>query len=362
MTNRWLLCALIPLATAGCSLLPGSVETAAIKRGQPLAQLHPSRETEPVQSLDDAADDPAIWVNSADPLLSRVLGTDKQFGLLVYNLDGQELQAIDAGLLNNVDLRQGVRLNGVHQDVAAATNRTANTLDIFSIEAESGHVSLVGRQALALNEPYGTCMYLHEGETAYVFVNDKDGRYQQWRLDSLRPLRLELVREFAVATQPEGCAADDLRQSLFVGEEGTGVWRFSAAPDANDSRIPVDWVGAGVLVADVEGMDLYRVDAHTAYLLVSSQGDFSYAVYSAEQPYEYLGSFVINDNLELAIDGSEETDGLAVSNRYLGPEFPAGLVVVQDGFNRNPSESQNFKYLSWELLAQALGLQSASGE
>jgi myo-inositol-hexaphosphate 3-phosphohydrolase len=33
----------------------------------------------------DAADDPAIWRNPADPAGARILGTNKKQGLLVYN-------------------------------------------------------------------------------------------------------------------------------------------------------------------------------------------------------------------------------------------------------------------------------------
>nr|NQU88865.1 phytase [Bacteroidota bacterium] len=34
-------------------------------------------QTQPVESSDDAADDPAIWVNSADVSKSTIIGTDK---------------------------------------------------------------------------------------------------------------------------------------------------------------------------------------------------------------------------------------------------------------------------------------------
>ena len=45
-------------------------------------------ETAPVASGDDAADDPAIWVNPDDPLKSLIVGTDKKNGLVVYDLSG----------------------------------------------------------------------------------------------------------------------------------------------------------------------------------------------------------------------------------------------------------------------------------
>ena len=38
--------------------------------------------------------------------------------------------------------------------------------------------------------------------------------------------------------------------------------------------------------------------------------------------------------------------------------FEAGAVVVQDGRNVLPGETQNFKYLPWSAVAATLGLRS----
>ena len=51
------------------------------------------------------ADDPAIWVDPAAPERARILGTDKQVGLRVYDLTGRLVQDFPDGHLNNVDLR-----------------------------------------------------------------------------------------------------------------------------------------------------------------------------------------------------------------------------------------------------------------
>jgi Phytase len=73
-----------------------------------------SVETTPVPDSDDAADDPAVWVNPTTPALSVVIGTDKQGGGLgVYGLDGDQIQYLPSGKLNNVDLRDGFQLDGV---------------------------------------------------------------------------------------------------------------------------------------------------------------------------------------------------------------------------------------------------------
>src|SRR5690606_33806904 len=63
-------------------------------------------ETTPVSSFGDAADDPAIWANPDDPAASLVIATDKKAGLYVYDMQGQVVQFLPDGKMNNVDLRE----------------------------------------------------------------------------------------------------------------------------------------------------------------------------------------------------------------------------------------------------------------
>src|SRR5687767_9180556 len=82
-----------------------------------------SVETEPVQSKEDAADDPAIWLHPTDPSRSLVIGTDKKQGLDVYDLTGKRVQSLPDGRMNNVDLRYGFPLANRQVAIVAATNR-----------------------------------------------------------------------------------------------------------------------------------------------------------------------------------------------------------------------------------------------
>ena len=93
-------------------------------------------ETVAVGSTGDAADDPAIWINENSLEESRVLGTDKQAGVYVYDLSGKVLQFLPIGELNNVDLRQGVMFGQQTVDLAAATNRTINGVSLFEISSD----------------------------------------------------------------------------------------------------------------------------------------------------------------------------------------------------------------------------------
>lgn len=301
-------------------------------------------ETTPVASNDDAADDPAIWVHQQDATKSLILGTDKKRGLMVYNLKGELVQELERGRLNNVDLRQGVLLGGQLQTLAVATNRTNSSLDIFNV-SNSGVVSFIQQQKVSLSDPYGLCMYLTEG-LAYVFANSKDGEYQQWVLNPHGTLEPQLLGSYHLDSQPEGCVADDVANTLYVGEENFGIWLMPADISRFDEMMVLDVVGEGQLSADVEGLGIYR-NTDDVYLIASSQGDYSYAIYDLNNDNRYVGSFSVADNLEAGVDGAEETDGLAVTSIAVTKDFPEGLLVVQDGYNLMPKANQNFKLVSW---------------
>jgi 3-phytase len=312
-------------------------------------------QTDPVPHLGDAADDPAIWVNPTDPARSRVLGTDKKGGLGVYDLTGKQLQYLPVGRLNNVDVRSGFTLGGKRIDLAVASNRDHNSLHLFAIDPRSGQVSGVGEIETPFSEIYGLCLFKDLQGAIHAIANDKDGTFLQYRLDgaSGKP-RGERVRQFKVASQPEGCVADDRNQRLFIGEEDAAVWTLDLRSDAPATLEKVIGVG-GPLHADIEGLALYQGET-ASYLVVSSQGNDSYLVLDAQAPYAVRGAFRVGLNAERGIDGASETDGLEVTSANLGGAWSRGMLVVQDGRKRMPEGAQNYKYVPWTAVAEALGL------
>lgn len=314
-------------------------------------------ETQAVASGDDAADDPAIWIHPQASGRSLVIGADKRRGLEVYDLDGRRVQSLARGRLNNVDIRQGVRWGEAIIDLAVASNRTSIALDLFMIDPTTGRLSVLSEAGvpLEMDDPYGLCLY-HDAQQGrlYAFVNDTDGNYQQWLLKPASEGGAELSRRFKLATQPEGCVADDEQHILYFGEEEYGVWQVDARATAPYQPVLIDQVGNARLTADVEGIALYRTDATRGYLIVSSQGDDSYAVYRREAGNEFVGSFRVADNRQKNVDGTSETDGLAVTSVALNENYPEGLLVVQDDNNTGPQENQNFKFISWADITAIL--------
>lgn len=247
--------------------------------------------------------------------------------------------------------------------IAAASNRSANTISLFAIDFSGNLTWLLDSEIeTGLTEVYGLCMFSNS-HGMQVFVNDKDGRYQQWGLHwvnydhetDLPQIEATLLREFRVSSQPEGCVADDEHERLFLGVEEIGVKVMQANHQAGTQIQSIADIDGIVLAEDVEGMSLFA-DGKAGYLVVSSQGNNSYAVYERLPPFTYRGSFVVSATADHAVDGTQETDGLAVNGVLQVPSFPKGLLVLQDGHNTNPTSNQNFKLVSWQTVSELLGL------
>ncbi|MCW0199747.1 phytase [Sphingopyxis sp.] len=344
------------LAAAGLSERPAAPGPATM----PLAR--PTVETVPVETGGDAADDPAIWIDPADPAQSVIIGTQKQSGLYVYGLDGKVLQYLPDGRMNNVDLRSGFRLGGRDVALVTASNRTTKGISIYALDPATRRLTDVadGLQNTGFEDPYGLCMYRSaKTKKTYVFVNQTDGRMRQWELvgTPAGKVRAKLVRDLPFASQVEGCVADDETGMLYTGEEDVGIWREGAEPRGGPARTMLAKITDNpALKDDMEGMGLYAMAGGKGYLVVSSQGNDSYAVFRREGGNAYVGSFRIGADMAAGIDGVSETDGLDVSSLAAGPNFPHGLMVAQDGRNVSPPENQNFKLVPWERVAKALGL------
>ena len=298
-----------------------------------------------------------------DPAKSLVIATDKKAGMHVYDMQGKPVHFLPDGKMNNVDLREGFELGGEKIVLVTASNRTDKSIAIYHLDTDKRELVAIadGVQPTGLGDPYGLCMYrsARDGRT-YVFINGDDTRKRQWELVDAGNgrVRAKLVRDMVFDSQTEGCVADDESAALYVNEEDVALWRLSAEPDGGNSKIAVDRVESDPAIKDdLEGMGLYDLGGGRGYIVVSSQGNDTYAVYRREGKQEYLGSFAVVADPVRGIDGISETDGLEVTSRNLGPGFEHGAMIAQDGRNVMPIENQNYKYVPWEAIARALKLE-----
>lgn len=345
----WVLALLIPTITI--ALAPTEASLAGPERSAADLVISPDLETTPVSSPDDAADDLAIWVDKASPSASLIVATDKKDGLLLYDLKGRLLHKLSLGRLNNVDLRQDLALGPWRGDLIAATDRSYERVVFLELDRRHRRLKPFGFAAAGVARPYGLCLYQGPFGTQ-VFVTGKDGDLHQMRVLTVQPKQGVVTRPLATIKLPsqiEGCVADDQTGTLYVGEEGRGIWRMPIR-DLSARELVAEVGDASGLRADVEGLAIYRQDAETAFLIASSQGDDAFVLFRLNGWPEPLGKIRIVADQAAGIDGVSETDGLEVTPFALGPDFPDGLLVVQDGHNEQPVENQNFKLLDWRKL------------
>lgn len=317
-----------------------------------------SAETPPVGTAGrDAADDPAIWVDPNDRQRGVIVGTDKQAGLYVYDLAGKQLQFVPGGKPNNVDLREGFPTASGEKVLVAASDRGRPGMGaaLYFLDPASLKLTLWGAVPIDLAEPYGLCL-ARRGDAFLMIVNGTDGQVRQLRVAQGANGKPQLTEErrFAVATQPEGCVADDARGRLYLGEEGRGVWRFDLGT-APQTGVLIAEAPSAMLMPDVEGLALLD-DGAATWLIASSQGDSAFAVWKVTDADEamYYGRFsVVEGN---GIDAVTGTDGVAAAGKLVGG-FAQGLVVVQDDVDTGPGGArQNFKLVDWGRVKDALGL------
>jgi 3-phytase len=323
---------------AGCATTP---QVASL----PAVSVTASGETEPVGTSNaDAADDPAIWRNRADPSQSLIVGTDKKAGLYVYGLDGKRRGFVAAGLVNNVDL---VDLGTAGVIVGASDrNDLANAaIQIFRLDTTTGALTLLGRGPAGAGEGYGFCM-AQVGSRLLAYSPLKSGTITETQIELASEPKFTLLRTMKVATQPEGCVVDPRDGTLYVGEEVRGIWRFS--PGTSEGQLVASADGKQ-LVADVEGLALLPQGENSGWLVASSQGDNAFVLYRLPD-MSPAGRFRIGKDV---FGATEETDGIELAGGDFGPDYPAGLFVAQDGDNR--PHAQNFKLVSWRAILQAAG-------
>ncbi len=321
--------------------------------GEPVARA----ETEPVAAAGDCADDPAIWVHPQFVSESLVFGTDKCGGLEWYGLDGKRLGVVSADLEpDNVDVAYSVALGAETVDVLGAAVR-GRQHGFMLWKIDPGSRSAVPAldapfPVFGGDMPYGSTLYRRARDGAlFAFVNDKQGRVEQYALDgSSGAFVPQIVRSFDVGDQVEGCVADEELGWFFVCEEDRAIWRYDAAPDApatERDRIAILEVGTAGVVPDLEGITIYYGKGRKGYLIASVQGANRFFVFDREPPHTLRK--VIDPRASTEFGDLEDTDGIAVESFALAPPFERGLFVAQDG--KNGALHQNFKLYAWSDLA-----------
>jgi 3-phytase len=345
--------------TLVCFLLISSMIGLSQNDGPVIFDVTASCETAPVESPDDGADDPCIWVPSGNHAGTIIVGTDKKFGLETYDLSGNKLNRFGFGNINNVDINPyyfSPNPDGIITSaLVIGTNRSTHSVDFFRLN-ESGELFLIHREVIGqeMGDLYGLCAFSEQG-VHYFVASDKDGTIMRASYAELsqtnsqntaghvdkKAISVNDTQVFKLNSTVEGLVADTHHKTLYIAEEDRGIWAYPLVDHSAFAPRLILVTDDKLLMADIEGLTLYDQGEGQGYILCSIQGANSYGVLD-RQSLSLLGIFKIVPSG--SIDGAEETDGIDVSAEAL-PGFPKGLFVVQDGFNT--TEKQNFKFVNW---------------
>ena len=292
---------------------------------------------------------------SADPSKSLIVGTNEESGLYVYDLSGKEVFKFDKCNPTAVDIRYDFPLGNKKVDIVACSDRSFNGIDIFTIDSDGTLKQVKGQPIISsLKEIDGFCLYHDKArDMFYAFLTGESGKGEQYRLYSTPEGKVngELSRMFSVQSKAEACIADDELGYLYISEAKEGVWRCPASPDERVIRVLIGGDGHFNLKSEIQGLAIYYAPDGKGYLIASSKGNKSFAVFERNNPNKYLGSFSIGK-----ADNSGEltnTYGIAVSGHDLGPLFPKGLFIAQDIYQQDSTAgyNQNFELVDWNKIA-----------
>ena len=331
------------------------------------------------------------------------------------------------GRYNNVDIAYGLDLGDGPVDIAVVSDRYNDQLRFFAIDPAGASATQPLHEVTAPELPflfsadraevdeehtaYGLAVWQPKGGDAVAVVTQEGattvatvrlvagdgvvGYADAATIDF--PATFPLpdgttwipCEEPGVLPQLEGVSVDQRTGVLYAAQEDVGLWRLQlpigrgepklvdrvrdfGVHDAYDPETeecaPIDPADAGfggtVLEADAEGVDVYHGPGATGYVIVSSQGDDTYAVYRTQGRNDLVGTFRV-----AGVDGVDDvngSDGLAVTNRPVG-EYRQGLLVTHDEPDSGPEvdderDATNFSYVQWGDVADALGLTASAAE
>ena len=299
-------------------------------------------ETEPVFAGDDAADDMCVLENFNNPESSLIISSDKKYGIIVYDLEGNKLYDYEVGRINNVDIIPFK--SGQDKYLVAGTNRTYNSIDLYIFSSNGELEKNIVREVVpSLKDVYGITFYDDEYNT-YVFVSDKKGNVEQWSFnnDESNP-EIKFERKLKFSSLVEGLVADESKGKIYIGQERKGIWELNAFPSL-DSQKKLIFKKSKNFKPDFEGLALRDDGNGEGYLIASVQGSNGYLIIDRKSLLAKIFFRIIDGD---KIDGTTETDGIDVSSIKTS-KFPNGFFIAQD--DDNDGLNQNFKLVDWNKI------------
>ena len=308
------------------------------------------------------SDDPAIWIDSATPGNSLILGTDKggDGALYVYDIQGNEIPGLTISGLdtpNNVDVEYGLDPSGFDYDIAVVTERGRQQLRIYSLPGmvpiDNGGIPMfVGESN---RNCMGIALYKRPGDDEIFAVVSRNGGPSgsylwQYRLDvdGAGIVTAAHVRSFGLfsdRSQIESVAVDDELGFIYYSDELAGVRKYHADPDHPDADEQLSLIGLRDFSRESEGISIYDLGDGTGYIIVSDQKANRFNIY----PREGTAADGNHHPLIKRVDvRAEDSDGNEIASTTVFPLYAGGLFVAM-------STERTFHYYAWDQIANAPG-------
>ena len=307
----------------------------ACQKKSKLAAIAPDVVTEETQY---DTDDPAIWIDRADPANSIVFGTDKATdgGIYAFDLEGK---IIDEKSLrgikrpNNVDVEYDFRLNdSTVVDVLVFTERERQQIRLFSIPDmqpldNQGFKVFADATIPEHNLPMGIGLYKSaKSGKLYAIVSRKAGPTENYLhqyefVTDSAGVHTKLVRSFGKFSglkEIEAVAVDDELGFIYYSDEGSCIRKYYAEPEMGNNELSC--FGSEYFLEDIEGIAIAARTDGTGHLIVSDQqlGQFN------------LFDRITNEYVSSVNISTAETDGCEVVTIGLNEMFSSGLFVAMN--------------------------------
>ena len=325
-------------------------------RAQPSLQVSPTLETAQVIGSGTVVQGAALWVHPSDPANSLLLVADNQVGLLLYRTDGTLLAAQSSeGVASGVDVQERVQVTGISQTLVMVANPSLQALVAYIIDPTTLGIRGAGLSPITTPGFVPNSVALYVSPTSgrfFAFAGSATGVVAQFEITGQvgdGGVQATPVRTFDVGDSVVGLAVDDAQRTLYVVEQGSGIWQYGAEPDRGDARTLVDDVTGGGLSAPLGGVALYTASGIRGYLLAVSGGESAVRIYERDpSAHTFRGSFTVAQ--DGGIDAVDRPRHVVVTNQSLGTRFPLGMVAVHDGTNATGG-NENFKLIPWQTIA-----------
>jgi 3-phytase len=341
------------------NLIIGVLAIAIASCGSNVPAIAPVLTTEPVKH---DSDDPAIWINKADPSKSLVIGTDKDAdgALYVYDLEGRifpEKVVRDLKRPNNVDVGYNLAVGNDTVDFAVTGERLNSMLRVFSVPDmkpmdNGGFPMFEGETAPEHRDLMGISLYQRPSDNkTFVIMGRKNGPTEGYlwqyllEADSTGALQATLVRKFGKFSgtkEIESIAVDHELGFIYYSDENVGTRKYYADPEKGNEELAL--FGTEGFRDDNEGISIYDTGNGTGFILISDQQANMFRIFPREgtngNPHQHdeLGAVKVSTN---------ESDGSEITSIPLNDTFRKGLFVAM-------SDDKTFQYYRPEDILDSL--------